>query len=324
MYLFHTFWHGTQNERNIPEVGTMYFRNLWISLHNPGNINISVWPIHFIIVWIPVMTRAYIILEDGYFDVNLENRPVVWTHVILNYVGLEKCMGIRTYENGRFTAADITKYRKTGYTPADGRLVVGRPYTVRDTSYASVKLDELFLFNATLSEEQIEDLSAHAWDCDTSGHSRFKEILLSSSIRLTQTKCIVIVKIKPDTSSFCNRTGCCFYQKTSILRITFGSTITYRFRTRSSVLAKHKTKGPPNPLHIRFYSQQWFELSCFSYFFQRKRKAPLRKYFSCPACPESWDREERKKVKNKTSRVFLDYWWIMLKINNDMELIIRK
>ena len=140
-------------------------------------------------------------LEDGYLDVDLGNLPEVWTHVVLNYAGMG--MGIKTYENGRFTGADTTK---DGFlnTPADGRLVVGRSYTGDDTNYASLKLDELMLFNSTLSEEQIEDLSAHVWDCDISGHSRLKLILLSSLIRFTQCKCIVIVKIKPDTSSFWN------------------------------------------------------------------------------------------------------------------------
>ena len=89
-------------------------------------------------------------LDDGYYDVDLENLPVVWTHV--NFVNLEKCTGIKAYENGRFTAADTTKDRNF-YLPADGRLVVGRSRTGYDTYYASVKLDELMLFNSTLSEE---------------------------------------------------------------------------------------------------------------------------------------------------------------------------
>ena len=70
-------------------------------------------------------------LDRGYLDADLENLPVVWTHVVLNYVGLEKCMGIRTYENGRFTAADTTKTRNW-YHPADGRLVVGRSSIAED------------------------------------------------------------------------------------------------------------------------------------------------------------------------------------------------
>ena len=93
-------------------------------------------------------------------------------------------MGIRTYENGRFTAADTTKTRNW-YLPADGRVVVGRSRTADDRRYASVKLDELKLFNSTLSEDQIYDLSAHAWNCDTSGHSRsLKKFFFEFLLRL--------------------------------------------------------------------------------------------------------------------------------------------
>ena len=100
-------------------------------------------------------------MSDGYLDVDLKNLLDELTHVVLNYVGHEKCQGIKIYENGMFTAADGIK--NTGwYGPADGRVVVGRPRTTVDHRYGSVKLDELMLFNAALSEEQIHDLSAHA------------------------------------------------------------------------------------------------------------------------------------------------------------------
>ena len=81
--------------------------------------------------------------------------------MVLNYVGHEKCPGIKSYENGMFTAADGIK-EGSRYISADGRLVVGRTRTTVDHRYGSVKLDELMLFNAALSEEQIRDLSAHA------------------------------------------------------------------------------------------------------------------------------------------------------------------
>ena len=100
-------------------------------------------------------------LSDGYFDVDLKVQPVVWTHVVLNYMSLETREGIKTYENGGFTAADTIK-RGPGYFTADGRVVIGRTQTANDGGYASVKLDELMLFNEALSEEQIKDLSAQA------------------------------------------------------------------------------------------------------------------------------------------------------------------
>ena len=100
-------------------------------------------------------------MSDGYLDVDLKNLPDECTHVVLNYVGLEKCQGIKIYENGMFTAADGIKNRGW-YGPADGTVIVGRTRTTVDHRYGSVKLDELMLFDAALSEEQIRDLSAHA------------------------------------------------------------------------------------------------------------------------------------------------------------------
>ena len=40
-------------------------------------------------------------------------------------------------------------------------LVIGRRNSALDRDYASVELDELLLFNATLSEEEIKVLSAY-------------------------------------------------------------------------------------------------------------------------------------------------------------------
>ena len=80
--------------------------------------------------------------------------------MVLNDVGHEKCPGKKSYENGMLTAADGIKNRGW-YTPADGRVVVGRTRTTVDHRYGSVKIDELMLFNAALSEEQIRDLGAH-------------------------------------------------------------------------------------------------------------------------------------------------------------------
>ena len=79
----------------------------------------------------------------------------------LNYRGLEKCEAIQVYRNGMFAGTDTTK-TEVRYIPGDGRLVVGRHQTGNDLHYANVKLDELMMFNAILSEEQIRDLSAHA------------------------------------------------------------------------------------------------------------------------------------------------------------------
>ena len=100
-------------------------------------------------------------LLEGHFYVPLKNLPAVWTHVVLNYVGLEKCEGNHVYKNGCFAAADTTK-EWAGHFPGDGRLVIGCSYTTEHRFYTSVKLDELMLFNTILSKVQVLDLSARA------------------------------------------------------------------------------------------------------------------------------------------------------------------
>ena len=103
------------------------------------------------------------------------NQPEVWTHVILNYLSQKKCEGISVYENGRFIGADNTKKGGGNIPAGDGKIVIGcTRRTGGHRSCESVKLDEFMMFDAKLSEEQIRDLSAHAWYSDTSGQSCFQ------------------------------------------------------------------------------------------------------------------------------------------------------
>ena len=81
-----------------------------------------------------------------------------WTHVVMNYIGPEDGQGIRIYVDGIETGSDVTKI---GYLsqPGEGRIVVGRLHTDQNENYASVEVDELMFFNATINDSQVTMLA---------------------------------------------------------------------------------------------------------------------------------------------------------------------
>ena len=67
-------------------------------------------------------------------------------------------MGIKIFQNGVEVSVE-TGLTGREYTPGDGRIVIGRRFTGSDREYISVQVDELLLFNKTLSEEEIRKLN---------------------------------------------------------------------------------------------------------------------------------------------------------------------
>ena len=98
-------------------------------------------------------SRFWIYLPDGVFQV-YPPRPTGWTHVVLNYIGPNNGEGITVFYDGVKVASDTNK--PGGFSAAgDGRIVVGRITTTKDSSYASVQIDELLFFNQALSNDNI-------------------------------------------------------------------------------------------------------------------------------------------------------------------------
>ena len=91
----------------------------------------------------------------------MDQQPGISTRVVLNYFGPENGMEIKLYQNGGFLKQGSGKI-SGDYLSGDGRLVVGRQITGWNQNYGSVDLDELLMFNATISEEEIEALWSHA------------------------------------------------------------------------------------------------------------------------------------------------------------------
>ena len=83
-----------------------------------------------------------------------------WVHTVMNYVGPNEGQGIRVYNDGQLTASATTKNRDT-HLPSDGRIAIGR-FNARGRGsgeifpfYASVEVDELSIFNRSLTEPEI-------------------------------------------------------------------------------------------------------------------------------------------------------------------------
>ena len=94
----------------------------------------------------------------GHFYVYNLPAQLVWTHVVLNYIGPEDdTQGIRVYFNGELEDTDTHK-SGTPKQPGDWRLVIGRQHSDTDEDYASVGVDELLLFNQKLNDEEIQSL----------------------------------------------------------------------------------------------------------------------------------------------------------------------
>ena len=95
-------------------------------------------------------------LLDGYFGED-HPTPTGWTHVVLNYIGPNNGEGIIGYFDGIEVKTDTSKYGGP-FKVGDGRIVVGRRYTDRDAKYASVQVDELIYFNATLTSDNVQSI----------------------------------------------------------------------------------------------------------------------------------------------------------------------
>ena len=93
-------------------------------------------------------------VSDGIFQ-SQRPRPSGWTHMVLNYFGPDG--GTKLYFNGVYQSSNIPKFG-AGIDPGDGRTVVGRKNADSDYYYSSLEIDELALFNNTLSDVQIGEL----------------------------------------------------------------------------------------------------------------------------------------------------------------------
>ena len=100
-------------------------------------------------------------MVDGFFLTAVGKPSSGWTHVVLNYIGPDDGQGIEVYLDGVHTSTDKVK-QLTSYTITlgDGKVVVGRRYTVDDRDYVSVEIDELVFFNSNIKRAEIQMLTS--------------------------------------------------------------------------------------------------------------------------------------------------------------------
>ena len=96
-------------------------------------------------------------MPDRAFGFNLP-AEIGWTHTVLNYIGPDNGQGLIAYFNGTTAGRDDSLSWDT-FPPGDGRVVIGRAYTDKDSAYASVDVDELLFFNEILNEVEIAQLA---------------------------------------------------------------------------------------------------------------------------------------------------------------------
>ncbi len=90
-------------------------------------------------------------LLDGYYFV-CQSIPTGWVFVSLVYECFSS--GIYVYHDGLYVSVSTSK-QPAANVAGIGNIVMGRKYVDADGKYASAEVDELMLFNAALSEDEI-------------------------------------------------------------------------------------------------------------------------------------------------------------------------
>ena len=93
----------------------------------------------------------------GQFQIDSQ-KPLGWTHVVLNYIGPKNGEGIKILYDGAEVASDTTRRTLSPRTAATDRIVLGRFYLDRNERYSSVKIDELVFFNQSLKSAEVQQL----------------------------------------------------------------------------------------------------------------------------------------------------------------------
>ena len=73
----------------------------------------------------------------------------------MNYIGPNPGQGIQIHEDGVQTGSDDKVQETAEKQPGDGRVLVGRRFTDRNTEYSSVEIYELVFFNNKLTTKEV-------------------------------------------------------------------------------------------------------------------------------------------------------------------------
>ena len=97
----------------------------------------------------------YAVRSLGTTIFTLVDKPSGWFHVVLNYLGSADGEGIRVYHDGQEIPSGGRIPFNEAEIPGQGTVAIGRDPILDDGQYGSVIVDELRLFNQTLSDATI-------------------------------------------------------------------------------------------------------------------------------------------------------------------------
>ena len=96
--------------------------------------------------------------ENGSFQLNVD-RPTDWFHSVLVYHGSAVGQGMTLYHNGMMVRSVTSKDSLVEFQPGEGRMIIGKLEANKDNKYASIEVDDLTMWNRTLTWPAIQDLS---------------------------------------------------------------------------------------------------------------------------------------------------------------------
>ena len=121
---------------------------------------------HTIAIAIIIMASAYsclnyfrtlIHVSDGGIS-HYGTKPANnWFHIVVNYFGPNNEQGFKTYFNGNHGITDSTKWQHN-FAPSNRKIVIGRLFVEINHYYTSMSVDELLIFNHTLTLQEINSL----------------------------------------------------------------------------------------------------------------------------------------------------------------------
>ena len=103
-------------------------------------------------------------MPNGHFAFHDKPIKFSWVHAVMNFIGPNEGQGIRIYNNGKLIGNDTTKSNEVN-SPSDGQIQLGRIdlHHTGTTStlpfYSAVEVDELLIYNRTVTEPEIILLS---------------------------------------------------------------------------------------------------------------------------------------------------------------------
>ena len=108
----------------------------------------------------PFITFSFQVNErQRYYIIDAEITNNEWVQVVMVYKGSGEAL--RVHVNGDVRRGNV-QYRLP-VVLSSGEVVIGRKYIEEDQTYCSTMVDELMLWNRSLTEEEVENVMSENW-----------------------------------------------------------------------------------------------------------------------------------------------------------------